>query len=361
MTTAGGGGPSVLHVVTDTDRRGGQTFGVELSRHLEGLGVDSRVVALEPGHSGSPLPVDVLGSSRRDVSGFRALRRAMRAADVTVAHGSSTLPACGAASLGSPARFVYRQISDPLHWSQGAVRRQRVRAYYRLPDHVVALSDATADVLVEHFGVRRDRLSVLPNAVDPERFTPTTPASRAAARTALGLDAGARVVAYLGALGPEKGVDDLLAALQPGWRLVVAGDGPLRSQLGSAAASSAGEVTFLGAVDDPAVVLHAADVLALPSLSEQQPAVLVEAALCELPVVATSVGQVADLVVDGTTGLLVEPGRSSELHGALASLLGDPELAARAGRAGRQHALEHFSLPAVAPRWLALLSEVAAA
>lgn len=349
----------VLGVVTDTDRRGGQVFGVDLGRQLARRGVESTTVALAPGTQPAGLAVEVLAPSRWRPSGVRRLRRLMASHDVTVAHGSSTLPACAVAGGGRGRAFVYRQISDPLYWGGRGLRRWRVRWYYRHAAHVVPMSAAAARTLTEHFGVRPDDMTVIPNAVDHERFEPPSAARRTEARAALGIPDDRPVVAFLGALAPEKGVDDLVAAVDRSWHLLVAGDGPLRTDLERAASRRGIPAAFLGAVDDPVPVLHAADVLVLPSRSEQQPAVVIEAALCGLPVVATAVGGLPDLVDDGVTGILVPPGDRAVLGAWIAELLEDPARRQAMGVAGRAAALERFTFEATADRWIEVFEAVA--
>src|SRR5215207_6096109 len=219
--------PRVLQVITDADRRGAQVFASDLGAELDGE-FAVRTVALAPGRSGG-LDVDVLGTSRLAPSTLRSLRRAARGSAVVVAHGSSTLPACAAALLGSGIPFVYRQISDPVFWTPSASRRLRVRTALGRARHVVALWSGSATVLHERFGVPEERITVVPNGVPPRPAVDAGARTRARARFELAADEP--VVAYVGALVPEKGIADLVRALAsvPA-RLLVAGEGPARSR-----------------------------------------------------------------------------------------------------------------------------------
>jgi glycosyltransferase involved in cell wall biosynthesis len=139
---------------------------------------------------------------------------------------------------------------------------------------------------------------------------------------------------YVGRLSQEKGILELLEAAT-GMHLVVAGDGPLRRRVPQA----------LGFVPPAALgPLYArAAVVACPSRREGFGFACLEAMAHGVPVVASAVGGLLDLVVDGETGLLVRPGDVSALRAALHRLLGDPELRRRLGEAARERALTHFS------------------
>src|SRR5256885_421281 len=137
---------SVLQVVTDTDRRGAQIFASDLEAALRNQGRKVTTVALAPGHAGG-IDVPVLGPAPRRLVTLRTLRRAICHADVVIAHGSTTLPACAIASAGTGTPFVYRQISDSLFWADTRVKRLRVRAGLSRATRVVALWDGSAEVL----------------------------------------------------------------------------------------------------------------------------------------------------------------------------------------------------------------------
>jgi glycosyltransferase involved in cell wall biosynthesis len=352
--------PRVLQVITDTDRRGAQVFATDLGAAL-GDELSVRTVALAPGREGG-LDVDVFGASRLAPSTLRALRSAAGAADVVVAHGSSTLFACAAALLGSGRPFVYRQISDPVFWTPTASRRLRVRVALSRARRVVALWSGSARVLRERFGVSDDRITVVPNGV------PTRPAvsadARAAARAHLDVPSDQAVVAYVGALVPEKGVADVVRAIaRVPARLLVAGTGPERASLEALARDCAPErVAFLGAVDDPALVYEAADVVVLASRGgDSMPAVLIEAGLTGIACVATPFDAIPEVIVDGETGVLVAPGDGDALANALRDLLADPDRRRVLGAAARARCEARFTIPVVAQQWAAVLRGVVAA
>lgn len=352
----------VLHVITDRDRRGAQVFAVDLAEGLRAIGVDNEVVALAHGRHGDLLDLEALGPSRRSLRTLRELRRRSRTVDVVVAHGSATLLACSLSLVGVGVPFVYRQISDPLHWAASWSRRVRVAVLLRRAEAVVTLSEAVADVFAAHYRLPRRTITVLPNAVPADHFAPPTPTERAEARDRFGAATDDVVALYIGALAVEKGVEDLLDAARsvPNVRVVVVGDGPERGRLeGRAAEVGPGRLVLTGPLTDPSPALRAADLLVLPSRGgDSMPAVLIEAGLSGLPAISTPVGAITEVVVDGETGLITPVADVRALAAALERLATDPEARERMGAAARRRCEEQFSIQGTAPEWKALLSSL---
>lgn len=349
----------ILQVVTDTDRRGAQVFAVDLGDALNRHGHAVRTVALERG-AAPVLGLPVLGPSRLAWSTLRALRREARSVDVVVAHGSTTLFACAVATPGVP--FVYRQISDSRFWAPPGLRRARVRLALRRAARVVALWKGSAVTLESDFGVRAARIRVVPNAVVADDFQPVAADQRAAHRTALGLDPSRPTVVYVGALVPEKGVDLAIRAVAklPDAQLLVAGDGPARDALHAQAERDApGRVVFASTVARAVDAYAAADIVVLASRGgDSMPAVLIEAGLMALPTVATPIEAIPEIVLAGTTGLLVPVDAPDALADALRALIDDDDRRVRLGVAARQHCTEHFTIEPVGEMWSSLLQEL---
>jgi glycosyltransferase involved in cell wall biosynthesis len=349
----------ILQVVTDTDRRGAQVFAADLADELSRLGHSVRTVALERG-SVPVLDLPVLGATRLGWSTVRALRREARAVDIVVAHGSTTLFACAIATPGVP--FVYRQISDSRFWAPPGLRRARVRAGLRRAARVVALWKGSAATLQSDFGVRPERIRVIPNAVRVDDHHPVDRAAREAQRVAFGLDPARPTVVSVGALVPEKGVDLAISAVAQldDAQLLISGDGPERGALEAQARRVAeGRVVFTSTITRAVDAYVAADVVVLASRGgDSMPAVLIEAGLMALPAVATPIEAIPEIVVAGATGVLVPVDDPVALADALRALIDDDDQRARLGASARAHCIEHFSIERVASMWVAALQDL---
>ena len=353
----------ILLVITWTDRRGPQVFATHLADALGERGHEVRTVALVPGTGERLLPVPALGTSRRDHRLWTGLRRELRHSDAAVALGSTTLPACALASIGTGTPFVYRQVSDSVVWSPTRGRRARTRLWLGRAAHVVALSEHNRAQMLSHLGVPAERLTVIPNGRPVDGLHPTGPADRAAARRRLGL-ADRPTILWIGALAWEKAPALAVeaSATVAEAQLVVVGRGPEEADLRHRADRVApGRVHFLGPVDDLGGVLAAADLVLLTSRSEAMPGVLIEAGLAGLPTVATRVGAVAEVVADGETGLLVPPDDLDRTAQAIRQVLTDPQLADRLGTAARARCAQRFDITVVARRWEEILTAAVAA
>jgi glycosyltransferase involved in cell wall biosynthesis len=224
-------------------------------------------------------------------------------------------------------------------------------------------SQEVADSLRQR-GLLSNKVRVIPNGVDIAALT--APAGeRLRTRTALGLSPTDFLWLAVGRLTPQKDYPTLLQAFggvaDPSARLWIAGRGPLleglQQQAGGLAISPV--VKFLGVRDDVAALLAAADGFVLPSAWEGMPNVVMEALAAGVPVVATRVGGVAELVEADRSGFLV-PARDPEaLAAAMRKLMALPaEQRREMGARGRDHIAAHYSLEAMAERWIALYREL---
>jgi glycosyltransferase involved in cell wall biosynthesis len=346
----------VLHVVTDRDRRGAQLFAADLSDALTQRGLTSQVVALVEGGDSYPLPFDVLGSGRYSLATLRSLRRLMRTADVTVAHGSDTVAACAVASVGTDSRYVVRQISDVRFWTSQPLRRLRSTILHRRPVSVVALSNFDRNELINVLKVPSDHIAVIPNGVDGTHFIPGGPeeASVRGSSDATGLSP-LRLL-FVGALTSEKGAEKLIEAIDgvQGVTLQIAGDGPTADQVRrSVARRSLGNVELLGRVTDVAELYRNADVVVLPCIGgDSMPACLIEAGMSGLPSIASRVGAISEIVLHEKTGLLVDPGDVAGLRNALVWMRDNRAILATMGASAERHCRAEFDIPLVADRWV---------
>jgi glycosyltransferase involved in cell wall biosynthesis len=342
-------------VITTSARRGAETFAVVLDGMLDRFGCATTTVALVAGQGSESLDVPVLGRHRLATATLRALRREVRQADVVIAHGSTTLPASVVAALGTSVPVIYRSIGDLAMWSSDRARRWRTRALLRRASAVVVLAERAVASAVK-FGVAKERVVVIPNGVPEAMFPFVTEAVRSQRRAELGL-AQNPVVAYVGALEPEKGAATAIRAVGATreLQLVIAGDGSERAQLERLAREVApGRTRFLGRVASSAPVLGAADVLVLPSLTEGVPAVAIEAGLTGIPTVASAVGYVDEVVQDGVTGFLRPAGDVPAFASALVRAVAYRD---EFGFEARKRCSERFSMAAIASSWGALIRD----
>jgi len=241
----------------------------------------------------------------------------------------------GAALAGVPVRIGNRREINP-NKTVGQIATQR--AAYAVAHKVVANSRAAADrLLAERVSARK--IVVVPNGLDIGLFSPRAP--RARLRTVI-------VVANLRA---EKGHDVLIDAAPevtrqfPDVRFEFVGAGPELERLRARArAAGVGDaIAFLGHREDVGARLDAADIFVLPSRSDAFPNAVLEAMAAGLPVVASSVGGICELVDDGRNGLLVPPDDASALADRICRLMSDAPWAASLGEAARRDAEATYS------------------
>ena len=344
----------VLIVLTSNDRRGAEVEGSQLCEELRRAGLDATVVALRGG-ARQPIDVPALGARPLAPRVLSELRRRAAGVDVVVAFGSSALPACALALVGSRTPFVYRSIGDPARWVRGRAHRWRTGLLFRRAVHVVALWPAASDVIGELYGVPAARRSCIPNA-RPQTVV-STDDERGAARAGFDVPAGAPVVAWVGSFSSEKrpvAAVEAVAATPDSW-LLMAGEGPLEPDVRAACERLLpGRHRLVGVVSPLEPVWAAADAVLLTSSTEGMPGVLIEAALHGVPAVAVLVGAVAEVVSDGVTGRVLPADVSpAQLAAALADVHAHH---ADFGSAAREHA-GAFTWPAVAPQWVDLLTK----
>lgn len=211
-------------------------------------------------------------------------------------------------------------------------------------------------------GVGADRIFDIQNAVDTDRFRPAATPVELDARfqdQIRTLDTDLQL-GFVGGLQPSKGLDDLAAAMDRATDdlgLIVAGDGPERARLERLFGPRA---RFLGPVpyEQVPAVYHELDVFVLPSHTEGLPRVILEAQATATPAVATRVGGVPEVIEDGETGLLCDPGQPESLRRAIERLATDDTKRERLGDNGRESVAESFSWEQMYDRYETSLSEV---
>jgi glycosyltransferase involved in cell wall biosynthesis len=364
----------ILHLRTSGGVYGAERVILTLAAEQRRQGHDASVLCLDPPGAGAfaaalraqGVPArHVPAPGGADPAVARALLDAARDASPEVLHSHGYKTDVLLAALRPLAR---RPPLPPLvatnhNWT-GATRALRV--YERLDalalrafSRVAAVSRASrAEMLAR--GLRPERVVVVPNGIPLPAAAPDRDRARAALAR-LVPDLGPEpLVGYLGRLSAEKGVRELVSALASpllgAVRAVLVGDGPLRAEVEAAiAARGLGARThLLGWRDDAALLLPAFDVLVLPSWREGVPLAALEAFAAGVPVVASRVGGMPDVVRDGETGILAPPRDPAALAAALGSLLGDPGRRRALAAAAARDLAERFSAPAMARAYLDL-------
>lgn len=304
-------------------------------------------------------------SPRDDARALRRLTEICRERSFDVVHTHSTkagaLGRIAAYRAGVPV-IVHSYHGFPFHDFQSPVRRALYVAVERrlagITDVVLAIGSGVATEALRRGLARPTGLRTVAPVIE-EHTVLRSPATRRAAREALGIPETAKVVGTVGRIDFQKAPEHFVEAVARMPRDTVAvwvGSGP-----GQEAAERllherglAGRFSFVGQRSDVAELLPALDVFAMSSRYEGLPCAVVEAMRCGLPVVATAVNSVPDLVIPGESGILVPPGRPDLLATAMEELLRDPVQAARLARRGQELAGAAFD----AQRLATVLDEV---
>ena len=339
----------VLHVIDSLDLGGAQTALLNLARFrdrtrfewtvapMHGRGVFAGALAKEG------VEVVSLSAAKWPPAYVISLPRLLRRERFDVAHfhlfGANWIAKPLAAWCGVRVRVNHDQCNDRFRTDR-AWRLAVDRATNRLSSHIFAVSASTRDCLTGREKIPPSKITLLPNAVDTERFRLPDQSERSAARDELGLPSGTTVVAGLGRLHPQKNWPLFLrlAGRFPAATFVIAGTGPEEDRL---RASAPGNVRFAG-FRDARTVLAAADVFLLTSDYEGTPMTLLEAMACGVPPVVSAVDGCAEILADGAGGLTAPPGDEGAFAAQLGGLLGDPGRRARLGAAARERVRQSY-------------------
>jgi len=363
----------VAHVVSTFDAKTDTKWLLLLLRHLDRQRVEPAVVCMYGGGAMQER-FEALGIETENLDapaemGLSAVGRAyryIRSGRFDVVH-THLLRADLYAGLAGRLAGVEAVVSTV--YAIGAFRRSQRRRLDGLldqltrlwPTHVVCVSQAVKDDCVRRLRWAGSRVSVIHTGIDPGDYGPDE-AARRRIRGEWGLGQATPLIVTVARLSYEKGLPTLveaaaeLAKQHPAAVTAIVGEGPIRAELDARIASAglADRVRLVGFRADVSDVLAAADVFCLPSHMEGLPNALLEASAVGLPVVATQVGGIPELVVANETGLLVPPRRPDELADAIARLLDDPPLARRMGQAARRRIVDAFSASAAAGKYQAL-------
>jgi glycosyltransferase involved in cell wall biosynthesis len=360
----------VMFINTTLEVGGAETLLVNLARRLDRTRFAPEICCLKSrGKLGAMLademPVfDEFLRSKHDLRVLGRLTRLFRRrridAVVTVGAGDKMFwGRLAARRAGVPV------ICSALHstgWPDGVGRLNRLLT--PLTDAFIAVAPPHGRHLVEVEGFPAEKVRVIPNGVDVDRFCPRGRDMMLAAQ--LGIPPAAPVAAILAALRPEKDHEMFLQVAaklrerSADAHFLVIGDGPLRSRLEQLTRelSLTDCVHFLGTRSDVPALLSLATVVLLTSRNEANPVSILEALACGRPVVATRVGSVPEMVLDGRVGYLVEPQDVAGMAERVGELFADPAKAEIFGATGRQHVVAHGSLERMVWGYEQLLSEL---
>jgi glycosyltransferase involved in cell wall biosynthesis len=349
----------IAQLVTELDPGGAERVVHDLATGLDPARFESVVISLEDaggevarwlGEAG--VPVRSVGMRRKlDPGARKRLASILRDERAELLHthllhasylGRRAARAGGVGAVVSTVHLVERA------WLPWRTLADRLTA--PLADAVVCVSESVRSQYLARVGADAGRIRVIHNGIAPARFR--GPFDRAEIRRELGLDEADRVVASLGRLRRQKGHDIALRAFaavareDERARLLVVGDGPERARLERLRARlSLGErAVFTGQRRDVPEILSAADCLVAASRYEGFGLAVAEGMAAGVPVVASRVDSIPELIEDGVTGLLVPPGDADALARAVARVLGDPELARFLGARARERVSERFTL-----------------
>jgi glycosyltransferase involved in cell wall biosynthesis len=235
----------------------------------------------------------------------------------------------------------------------GAPRRQHERWLWPLAHHIICNSEALQRVLMGRCAVPESRLTMISNGVDTDYFQPAPE----------GPDPYPAVALAVARMVPDKDHETLIrafaltAAAFPQAQLWLVGDGPLLPAVRQLAGEilPPGSCRFIAPREDLRPLFRQAGLLALSSRTEALPNVVLEAMAAGLPVAATAVGGVPELVTPARTGWLAPPGDAPGLAAILGRLLANPEQCRAFGRDGRERAVRDFSLITMAQRYADVL------
>jgi glycosyltransferase involved in cell wall biosynthesis len=357
---------NILYLVTSTNIGGTERSLLEICRRLDRSRYHPTVVSLKREGPVAPMiresGVEVLSLGMRESAdwlsslefGFGVLRlpRLVRGKRFDIAHSflyranilaRLAAPRCGIAKIVNSVRVTADEESP--------LMKTLDRHTVHRADRVCFLSEALARTAGERLGIPADHVSILPNSIDTSAAGRALEEAAATARAGFDLSHADLVIATVGRLHRQKGLDTLLEAFRPlalehpRGHLLLAGEGPERLALeGKARALGiADRVSFIGSVEAPWKVLSAADIFVLPSLYEGMPNALLEAMAASLPVVATTVGAVPEMLENGREGILVPPGEPQALTAALERLAWSADLRSVMGRRGFERVKRDFS------------------
>lgn len=370
-TRCGDGALRTLFLLTSMPVGGAETLLVNLVRRLDKRKFAPEIACLKsPGELGEmmsqELPVHShLIRHKLDVAVLFRLQKliAERKIDAVVTVGCGDKMFWGRLAAWRAGVPVVLSALHSTGWPDGVGRLNRMLT--PITDGFIGVAQAHGEFLVDFEKFPANKVHVIPNGVDCDRFQPS-PKDRASARVELGIAENAPLVGIVAALRPEKNLELFLRAAAvvqrqiPVARFLIVGDGPERArcELWARELGITEFVHSLGSRSDIPRWLAAMDVFALTSHNEANPVSILEAMSCGIPVVAPKVGSISESVIDGKTGFLVEPGDEQQQASKWLTLLRAPVQAKEMGLEGRRMVMESWSLDRMVRGYETLIERV---
>jgi glycosyltransferase involved in cell wall biosynthesis len=359
---------SLFHIDAGKEWRGGQRQSLFLARVLKRRGLpfffvvqpDSPLHQKAQEEELSVIPLRI--RSEFDLSAVLRLARAMRRQKCLLAHfhdAHSVSVGSMAASLARvPYRVISRRVDFPLKKNYFSQRKYRKNV-----DAIIAISDGVREVLIEG-GIDPNRITVIPSGIDFSPYEKVSDSDYLRREFSFGSDDFlVGIVAYL---ADHKGHRYLIEATKilkehsSKIKVIIVGGGPLYMELTRQAEASDVQdiVFFLGFREDVPQILCSLDLFVLSSYLEGMGSSILDAMACRLPVVATKVGGIPEVVIHRETGLLVPPRNPSALAKAILKLYNDRELTSRLGHRGHEIVHQKFSAEAMAEKIVLLYEDL---
>jgi len=212
--------------------------------------------------------------------------------------------------------------NEAIHYYEKTRVREIIKEQLSSFHHIITVSNDLKNKVINSYSVQPDKVTVIPNGIDSTKFYPI---EKSAAKAYCHLDDNKRIILTVSRLSSEKGLEFLIQAVSKikstDVMLIIIGDGPLKGKLTNMVKSLglAESVRFMGNIGHSDIIkwYNSADIFCLPSLWEGCPNVVIEALACGIPVVATNVGGIPDLVPGDQAGCLVPPGNIEALASAI--------------------------------------------
>lgn len=319
-------------------------------KEVEALGID---IVL--------LPMQRLAGGVSDIKALRGLRKILNEGEYDILHTHTSKAALLGAIIGATTRSI-KVVNTAHNLGYIALPERWKKAIFWVYDRfistvgidaTVTVSQIVADTARDAYLIPAKKLHVIQNGIRTAKFEKPNKGQNLR-KEFIGKSNGP-VIISVARLVWFKGLDTLIDAMpkvvdrHSSAKLVIVGDGELREDLEAQvkALNLSDSVIFVGERDDVPDLLAAADLFVLPSVSEGLPISLLEAMASKLPIVATRVGGIPELVIDGETGRLTKSGDVAGMSAAMLSLLADTSKCKEAGNAGHARMMEQFSQSAM--------------